>query len=98
MDMRVLLLSIGLSVTGSVLAEGTGPTHPEKSRTHPLDTREPRQDVIEQPGDKASSPRPPTLEAPPAVPPPEPTERRQPGDTTPPPPGEATGAGNASSG
>ncbi|GAB6390212.1 hypothetical protein [Stutzerimonas marianensis] len=92
MNTHVLLLAIGLLLTGNALATGTGPTLPEKSRDHPLDNREPRQEVIEQPReDESSQPRPPTLESPPAVPPVEPTERRAPGTAPEHPSGEAVG-------
>lgn len=72
MDLRTLIFTATLVVAAPALATGTGPTLPDKSREHPLDTREPRQDVIETPD--RQEPRPPTLEAPPEVPPPEPVE------------------------
>jgi len=72
MDLRTLIFTATLAVAAPALATGTGPTLPEKSREHPLDTREPRQDVIDAPDER--QPRPPTLEAPPAVPPLEPVE------------------------
>jgi hypothetical protein len=84
MNLRMLVFATTLLSASSGFATGTGPTLPEKSREHPLDSREPRQDVIEQPGDTQSQPRPPTLESPPAVAPPEPTERRLPTDSPPP--------------
>ncbi|WP_313089019.1 hypothetical protein [Pseudomonas sp.] len=74
--MRVPLLLLTLTATAAAFADGTGPTHPNKAREHPLDAREPRQEVIEH-GDQADPPRPPTLESPPAVPPIEPSEQRQ---------------------
>lgn len=72
MDLRTLIFTATLVVAAPALATGTGPTIPEKSREHPLDTREPRQDVIDPPDER--QPRPPTLEAPPEVPPLEPME------------------------
>lgn len=63
MDMRIPVLVMMMAVAPLVSATGTGPTLPEKSRENPLDTREPRQDVIEEHGD-SGQPRPPTLEVP----------------------------------
>lgn len=69
MDLRTLIFTATLVVAAPVLATGTGPTLPEKSREHPLDNREPRQDIIETPDE--GKPRPPTLESPPVEAPPE---------------------------
>lgn len=73
MNLRLLIFAATFATASAALATGTGPTLPEKSREHPLDNREPRQDVIDQQND--TQPRPPTLEAPPEVPPVEPVER-----------------------
>lgn len=75
MSMRLPLLIASL-VTSSAFATGTGPTMPEKTREHPLDNREPRQEVIDRQGDSQRQPRPPTLESPPEISPIEPVERR----------------------
>lgn len=80
MDLRLSIFVASLALASAALATGTGPTLPEKSREHPLDTREPRQDVIDLPDGGEGQPRPPTLEAPPEIPPVEPTERRAPSD------------------
>ncbi|MCQ4257210.1 hypothetical protein [Stutzerimonas stutzeri] len=64
MDMRVPVLVMMVAAAPLVSATGTGPTLPEKSREHPLDTREPRQDVIEDRSGSQDKPRPPTLESP----------------------------------
>lgn len=80
MDLRVPIFVASLVLASAASATGTGPTLPEKSREHPLDNREPRQDVIERQDDNPSQPRPPTLEAPPAIPPVEPIERRSPSE------------------
>ncbi|WP_413042708.1 hypothetical protein [Pseudomonas sp. YJ42] len=93
MDLRLPILVAGLVLASAVLATGTGPTLPEKSREHPLDNREPRQDVIEPQDDTPSQPRPPTLDAPPAMPPVEPIERRSPSERPEP---RGTGAGTKS--
>lgn len=69
MAMRTALFISTVMVASMAMAAGTGPTHPEKSREHPLDNREPRQDVIEEGATSGGQPRPPTLEAPPEVPP-----------------------------
>ncbi len=79
MDLRTLIFTATLVVAAPALATGTGPTLPEKSREHPLDTREPRQDIIDSPAE--GEPHPPTLEsppvdAPPGMPPLEPVEPR----------------------
>jgi hypothetical protein len=74
MNLRLLIFAATFATASTALATGTGPTLPEKSREHPLDNREPRQDVIDQQNDTQRQPRPPTLEAPPEVPPVEPTE------------------------
>ena len=68
MDLRSLIFTATLVVAAPALATGTGPTLPGNSREHPLDNREPRQDVIDAPGERES--RPPTLEAPPGEAPP----------------------------
>lgn len=75
MNLRLLIFAATCAAASAALATGTGPTLPEKSREHPLDNREPRQDVIDQQNDTQRQPRPPTLEAPPEVPPVEPSER-----------------------
>ena len=72
MDLRTLIFTATLVAATPALATGTGPTLPEKSREHPLDNREPRQDVIDSPDEGEQ--RPPTLEAPPEVPPLEPVQ------------------------
>ncbi len=72
MDMRIPALVMMVAILPLVSAAGTGPTLPEQSREHPLDTREPRQDVIEERGGSQQQPRPATLEAPREV---TPTER-----------------------
>ncbi|MBA1278858.1 hypothetical protein [Stutzerimonas stutzeri] len=76
MDLRIPLFLATLALASAAMATGTGPTLPEKSREHPLDNREPRQDVIERQDESESMPRPPTLEAPPQIPPVEPVEQR----------------------
>ncbi|HAB64420.1 MAG TPA: hypothetical protein DCE49_09605 [Pseudomonas sp.] len=80
MAIRVSLFVSTLMAASLAIAAGTGPTHPAKAREHPLDTREPRQDVIESGDDSQGQPRPPTLEAPPEVPPVTPVERPSPPD------------------
>lgn len=64
MDIRVPVLVMMVAVAPLVSATGTGPTMPEKSRDTPLDTREPRQDVIDERGGSEQQARPPTLEVP----------------------------------
>lgn len=91
MDLRPLFVIASLALAGSASATGTGPTLPEKSREHPLDVREPRQEIIDRPNDR--QPRPPTLDAPPEVPPQEPVERRPPSEG-PAPRGSEAGSGN----
>lgn len=76
MDLRLSFFLASLALATAASATGTGPTLPEKSREHPLDNREPRQEVIERKDDNRRQSRPPTLEAPPEVPPVEPVERR----------------------
>lgn len=76
MQPRIPLFLATLILASAALATGTGPTLPEKSREHPLDNREPRQDVIERQDESDALPRPPTLEAPPQIPPVEPIEQR----------------------
>ncbi|WP_417787386.1 hypothetical protein [Stutzerimonas xanthomarina] len=75
MAIRIWLFVSILITTPLAIAGGTGPTHPEKAREHPLDSREPRQDVIENGDDSQAQPRTPTLEAPPEAPPVTPVER-----------------------
>lgn len=75
MDLRLSFFVASLALASAALATGTGPTLPEKSREHPLDNREPRQQIIDR-DDSQRQPRPPTLEAPPEIPPVEPIERR----------------------
>jgi hypothetical protein len=67
MDMRIAVFILTLVAASLALATGTGPTLPEKSREHPLDTREPRQDVIDRNSGSQDQPKPPTFEAPPEV-------------------------------
>lgn len=74
MAIRILLCVSILIAAPLASAAGTGPTHPEKTREHPLDSREPRQEVIESGDDSHGQPRPSTLEAPPGVPPITPVE------------------------
>ncbi len=76
MDLRLSFFVTSLALASTAFATGTGPTLPEKSREHPLDNREPRQEVIDRQDDSQRQPRPPTLEAPPEIPPVEPVERR----------------------
>lgn len=64
MDMRIPVLVMMVAVAPLVSATGTGPTLPEKSREDPLDTSEPRQDVIDERGGSEQQARPPTLEVP----------------------------------
>jgi hypothetical protein len=64
MDMRIPVFVMMVAAAPLALATGTGPTLPEKSRKHPLDTREPRQDVIEDRGGSQDQLRPPTLDTP----------------------------------
>lgn len=55
--MSMLHLSILLiSLTGAsvVMADGTGPTHPDKARQHPLDSSEPRGEPGAPPQDRQS--------------------------------------------
>lgn len=75
MNLRLFFFIASLASVSAASATGTGPTLPEKSREHPLDNREPRQEVIERREDVQRQP-PPTLEAPPEVSPVEPVERR----------------------
>lgn len=88
MNMRIPVFVMMVAVAPLVLATGTGPTLPEKTREHPLDVREPRQDVIEEGGGSQDQPRPPTLETPRQVPPAE--QPSQDGDT------DTRGAGEGS--
>lgn len=46
--LRLLFATALVLLSPMALATGTGPTHPEKTRQGPLDTSEPRQEVIEQ--------------------------------------------------
>lgn len=64
MDLRIPVLVLTVLAASLASATGTGPTFPEKSREHPLDSREPRQDVIDDRDSSPDQPRPPTLEAP----------------------------------
>lgn len=73
MDMRIPVFMMVVAVSPLALATGTGPTLPEKSREHPLDTREPRQDVIEGRSGSQDQPRPATLEKPTELPTAEPS-------------------------
>lgn len=49
--MKYTLLCLAAVLTLPLLAQAdeTGPTHPKPSREHPLDIREPREDVIRPP-------------------------------------------------
>ena len=64
---RIWLCASILITAPLAIAAGTGSTHPEKAREHPLDSREPRQGVIE--GESHGQPRPPTPESLPEAPP-----------------------------
>ncbi|UPQ83128.1 hypothetical protein M0M42_01560 [Pseudomonas knackmussii] len=92
MSMRLPLLIASLALVSSAFATGTGPTMPEKTREHPLDNREPRQEVIDRQGDSQRQPRPPTLESPPEIAPIEPVERRPESDR---PEGRDSGTGGS---
>ena len=62
-----LILAAVLVLSSLAQADETGPTHPEAARGHPLDIREPRQDVIEPAGHHRQVPDetlPPTLDRP----------------------------------
>ncbi|MGE4404438.1 hypothetical protein [Pseudomonas sp.] len=59
--LRCCVLFLALLGSQAVLAGGTGPTHPQKARQHPLDSREPRQEVIERPHDTREGSGPPAL-------------------------------------
>ena len=62
-----LILAAVLALPALAQANDTGPTHPEPTREHPLDIREPRQDVIEPAGHDPQVPDetlPPTLDRP----------------------------------
>ncbi|MGE6661905.1 hypothetical protein ACQKEK_14370 [Pseudomonas sp. NPDC077408] len=96
MAIRVSLAVSTLMAASLAIAAGTGPAHPEKAREHPLDTREPRQDVIESGDDSQGQPRPPTLEAPPEVPPVTPVERPSSPDRQDPRSGESGDSASAS--
>lgn len=96
MAIRVSLFVSTLMAASLAIAAGTGPTHPEEAREHPLDTREPRQDVIESGDDSQGQPRPPTLEAPPEVPPVTPVERPSSPDRPDPRSGESEDSASAS--
>jgi hypothetical protein len=96
MAIRVSLAVSTLMAASLAIAAGTGPTHPEKAREHPLDTREPRQDVIESGDDSQGHPRPPTLEVPPEVPPVTPAERPSSPDRQDPRSGESGDSASAS--
>lgn len=74
MTLRIVLFVSILVAAPLASAGGTGSTHPEKAREHPLDSREPRQGVIESDGASQGQPRPPTLETLPDVPPETPAE------------------------
>lgn len=59
---QLWLLAI-LVVPMGVVADNTGPTHPESSREHPLDNRplderSPRQEIIEPPQRRDAAPQP----------------------------------------
>ena len=56
----ILLLS--LAFASGVMAEGTGPTQPDKARQHPLDNSEPRDEPAEQPRQQQQLDQPPTLQ------------------------------------
>ena len=46
---RYGILLLSLAFASGVMAEGTGPTQPDKARQHPLDNSPPRDDSVEQP-------------------------------------------------
>jgi len=74
MAIRVSLFVSTFMAASLAIAAGTGPAQPGQSREHPLDTREPRQEIIDSDNSSQGQSRPPTLEAPPIVPPVEPAE------------------------
>ncbi|AGA88349.1 hypothetical protein PSCT_02455 [Pseudomonas sp. SCT] len=47
--LRLSILLVSLAGASVVMADGTGPTHPDKARQHPLDSSEPRGETGEQP-------------------------------------------------
>ncbi|MDH2245470.1 hypothetical protein N5J76_04265 [Pseudomonas sp. GD03855] len=49
--LRLSILLVSLAGASAVMSDGTGPTHPEKARQHPLDSSEPRGETGEQPQD-----------------------------------------------
>jgi len=59
--LRCCVLLVALAGSQVVPAGGTGPTHPEKARQHPLDSSEPRQEVIERPRDTREGSEAPAL-------------------------------------
>jgi len=50
--LRLSILLVSLAGASTVIAGGTGPTHPDKARQHPLDNSEPRRDSDEKPQDE----------------------------------------------
>ena len=46
--LRLSILLVSLAGASVVMADGTGPTHPDKARQHPLDSSEPRGETGEQ--------------------------------------------------
>ncbi|PNG11207.1 hypothetical protein CXK94_01110 [Stutzerimonas stutzeri] len=64
--LRWCVLFLALLGSQAVVAGGTGPTHPQKARQHPLDSSEPRQEVIERPrgGPRSGAPALPSERAP----------------------------------
>ena len=43
------MLLLSLAFAAGAMADGTGPTQPDKARQHPLDNSAPRDDSVEQP-------------------------------------------------
>jgi len=59
---RYGILLLSLAFASGVMAEGTGPTQPDKARQHPLDNSEPRDEPAEQPRQQQQLDQPPTLQ------------------------------------
>ncbi len=60
--LRYGILLLSLAFASGVMAEGTGPTQPDKARQHPLDNSEPRDEPAEQPRQQQQLDQPPTLQ------------------------------------
>ncbi|MCQ4302531.1 hypothetical protein C1170_07130 [Stutzerimonas frequens] len=56
----MLLLSLAFAV--GAMADGTGPTQPDKARQHPLDNSAPRDDSMEQPRQRPQRDQTPVLQ------------------------------------